>query len=82
MLTQRRGDGGVVAGAVRDHEVTQTGEFVVEVGHLVELVPVSLFEFGEGQADVLVAMALDLGHAARTVADLAGLLRVLVIAAP
>jgi hypothetical protein len=27
-------------------------------------------------------MALDLGHAARTVADLAGLLRVLVIAAP
>jgi release factor glutamine methyltransferase len=53
-----------------------------EVARLVQPGGVALFEFGEGQADVLVAMALDLGHAARTVADLAGLLRVLVIAAP
>lgn len=52
-----------------------------QVAHLLAAGGVALFEFGEGQADPLVAMAGGLGHAARTVADLAGRPRVLVIAA-
>lgn len=46
------------------------------------LVPggVALFEFGEGQAEPLMAMAADTGAGVRTVADLAGRPRVLVVA--
>jgi release factor glutamine methyltransferase len=53
-----------------------------EVSRLLVPGGVALFEFGEGQADALVRMAEGLGHAARTVADLAGRPRALVIAAP
>jgi release factor glutamine methyltransferase len=51
-----------------------------EVRRLVAPGGVALFEFGEGQADALVAMAAGLGLVARTVADLAGRPRALVIA--
>lgn len=51
-----------------------------EVGRLLAPGGVALFEFGEGQADALVVMAAGLGHAPRTVADLGGRPRVLVIA--
>ncbi len=51
-----------------------------EVARLLPPGGVALFEFGEGQGDALVAMAKASGHAARTVPDLAGRPRVLVIA--
>lgn len=50
-----------------------------EVRRLVAPGGVALFEFGEGQAELLVGMAEGLGLAARTVADLAGRPRALVI---
>jgi release factor glutamine methyltransferase len=53
-----------------------------EVDRLLAPGGVALFEFGEEQAEPLLAMAARLGAAARTVADLAGRPRVLVIVAP
>jgi release factor glutamine methyltransferase len=52
-----------------------------DVGRLLAPSGVALFEFGEGQSDPLVAMARGLGWSARTVADLAGRPRVLVLEA-
>jgi release factor glutamine methyltransferase len=51
-----------------------------EVGRLLAPGGVALFEFGAGQAEALVVLAGAHGAAARTVADLAGRPRVLVIA--
>ncbi len=52
-----------------------------EVGRLLAPGGVALFEFGEGQAEPLLGMAAHHEGVARTVADLAGRPRVLVIAA-
>jgi release factor glutamine methyltransferase len=53
-----------------------------EVDRLLAPGGVALFEFGELQAEPLLAMAVGVGAAARTVADLAGRPRVLVITSP
>ncbi len=52
-----------------------------EVARLLAPGGVALFEFGQGQEALLVAMAQAAGHRAQTVADLAGRPRVLVIVA-